>query len=636
MAFANTTNRNMYHQDDEADLKPYKCHYEGCGKRFSKSSNLTQHLRIHSGEKPFQCDLCGRCFRQSGNLTKHLKSHENAHLRWNRSTNEKPYKCPHEGCDKSFTAKSSLQNHLRTHGVQLEKPSALLPPQNSILDGKGTNDFNHKNSMNAGHSSRSNHHHVNTRMVQYHCIHPNCKKSFKDESELRAHLIAYNPGMAAENQFLRDSVVSLLQAVERIRSFSPSITSFVDLDSIKKGVAALSGMSYCSPSSAGPSQPSHAPTPAGTTTASRLGKRRGEDGTSSTHLENGSSAQAGGANPANNMNINLNVHNNGSSGRGPYGKVTSYMADIGSSHPLQTAWLIHQGAVEDGSTSRDNDDSLDEEQNSGHHANNAPFHATFGFLDDSWTFDPFTSKPLDGGRAQPSSSSQQPLSHQPSAPQYVEPFGAWPFTLEQDMQMAAQVQNQLQQASSAGFATSNTDMTLSAAAVSNTMPSSMELNAIDCRSAMTTGINGMIHTSAVNTSSLYSAPHDPIFMVSVPPVGPPTFNPSMLTVLASDFPPTTVPMEVPAGHAMMAPVAPLDPALLSHMGETYPSAQQQQDYENDQALKRLKVEVTEAQQQEVVPKPHAAVNSAVPSNNVLNLLDGDYNNLLSFVNESLR
>lgn len=36
--------------DNEVDLKPYKCHYEGCGKRFSKSSNLTQHLRIHSGK----------------------------------------------------------------------------------------------------------------------------------------------------------------------------------------------------------------------------------------------------------------------------------------------------------------------------------------------------------------------------------------------------------------------------------------------------------------------------------------------------------------------------------------------------------------------------------------------------------
>jgi len=44
-----------------------------CNKRFSRSALLTWHSRIHTGVKPYQCSLCGKVFRLSGVLRTHMR-----------------------------------------------------------------------------------------------------------------------------------------------------------------------------------------------------------------------------------------------------------------------------------------------------------------------------------------------------------------------------------------------------------------------------------------------------------------------------------------------------------------------------------------------------------------------------------
>ena len=47
-----------------------------CHKGFSKNFDLAQHVRSHTGEKPYQCVICGRGFAQKSNVKKHMITHK--------------------------------------------------------------------------------------------------------------------------------------------------------------------------------------------------------------------------------------------------------------------------------------------------------------------------------------------------------------------------------------------------------------------------------------------------------------------------------------------------------------------------------------------------------------------------------
>ncbi|XP_055307794.1 gastrula zinc finger protein XlCGF52.1-like [Sitodiplosis mosellana] len=108
----------------------YECYL--CKDSFgSLKTNMVNHMRVHSGDKPFECEECSKKFVQKHNLNKHMKIHagprpfrcSKCHERFSdqderdsheEECNRRVYQC--YVCRKSIgLIKSDLIRHMRTH-----------------------------------------------------------------------------------------------------------------------------------------------------------------------------------------------------------------------------------------------------------------------------------------------------------------------------------------------------------------------------------------------------------------------------------------------------------------------------------------------------------------------------------------
>ena len=111
-------------EDGEVKVRERKFKCKLCGEKFYRSTHLTRHMLVHTGEKPYSCHICRRRFARCDYKQAHVYTHRR----------DKVHSCPI--CGEVYHDLTSYADHCGSHPdneyLQLCKQEEALKAQRKI------------------------------------------------------------------------------------------------------------------------------------------------------------------------------------------------------------------------------------------------------------------------------------------------------------------------------------------------------------------------------------------------------------------------------------------------------------------------------------------------------------------------